>query len=104
MGEISKREPSPIKVETFASMGYDWVIKLIGITETKDIKVLSVTEEESQTERNNIFEEYTNGGLEILQTELRGAVDYSERLLLMLSAERFKEDKQGEFDLSKFLS
>ena len=105
LGEISKREPSPIKVETFASMGYDWVIKLIGITETKDIKVISVIQEEPQTERNNIFEEYANGGLEILQTELRGAVDYSERLLLMLSAQRFMEEKQEEeFDLSKFLS
>ncbi|MEO1186145.1 MAG: DNA phosphorothioation-associated protein 4, partial [Cyanobacteria bacterium J06636_27] len=42
---------------------------------------------------------------EIFQNELRGAVDYTERLLLMLSSGRFEEDKQEEeFDLSKFLS
>jgi dnd system-associated protein 4 len=38
--------------------------------------------------RNQIFEEYANGGLELLQNELRGAVDYTERIVLMLSYER----------------
>jgi dnd system-associated protein 4 len=102
LGEISKREPSPIRLEYFASMGHDCVIKLLGITETKDIKILSLTEE-SESKRNLIFEEYANGGLEILQNELGGAVDYSERLLLMLSFER-EQPAQQEFDLSKFLS
>jgi hypothetical protein len=37
------------------------------------VKMLSVSQEESQTQRNNIFEEYVNGGLEILPTKLRGA-------------------------------
>jgi dnd system-associated protein 4 len=105
LGEISKREPSPIRLEYFATMGHDWVIKLLGITETKDIKILSLHEEEYEYQRNQIFEEYANGGLEILQNELRGAVDYSERILLILSSERFNQEKQEEeFDLTKFLS
>ncbi|MBD2592984.1 DNA phosphorothioation-associated protein 4 [Nostoc spongiaeforme FACHB-130] len=105
LGEISKREPSPIRLEYFASVGNDVVIKLLGITETQDINILSIHEEEYATQRNSIFEEYANGGLEILQNELRGAVDYSERILLFLSYERMNEDKQDEeFDLSKFLS
>ncbi|NJM70791.1 MAG: DNA phosphorothioation-associated protein 4 [Scytonema sp. RU_4_4] len=105
LGEISKREPSPIRLEYFATMGHDWVIKLLGITETKDIKILSPNEEEYEQKRNQIFEEYANGGLEILQNELWGAVDYSERVLLMLSSERFnKEQQDEEFNLSKFLS
>lgn len=105
LGEISKREPSPIRLEYFASVGNDVVIKLLGMTETQDIKILSINEEEYDTQRNHIFEEYANGGLEILQNELRGAVDYSERILLFLSYERMNEEKQDEeFDLTKFLS
>ncbi|BAZ50836.1 hypothetical protein NIES4103_34540 [Nostoc sp. NIES-4103] len=105
LGEISKREPSPIRLEYFASVGNDIVIKLLGMTETQDIKILSLNEDEYDTQRNQIFEEYANGGLEILQNELRGAVDYSERILLFLSYERMNEEKQDEeFDLTKFLS
>jgi len=105
LGEISKREPSPIRLEYFATMGHDWVIKLLGITETQDIKILSLNEEEYEAKRNHIFEEYANGGLEILQNELRGSVDYSERILLFLSYERTSKKQQDEeFDLTKFLS
>ncbi|MEH2283000.1 MAG: DNA phosphorothioation-associated protein 4 [Nostoc sp.] len=105
LGEISKREPSPIRIEYFASMGNDILIKLLAINETKDIKTLSINEEEYERQRNHIFEEYANGGLEILQNELRGSVDYAERILLFLSYERMNEEKQDEeFDLTKFLS
>lgn len=104
LGEISKREPSPIRLEYFATVGNDWVIKLLGVTETQDIKILTLTEEEYEAQRNQIFEEYANGGLEIVQKELRGAVDYTDRILLLLSYERMNEKKQEEeFDLSKFL-
>ncbi|MBD2692523.1 DNA phosphorothioation-associated protein 4 [Anabaena catenula] len=103
--EISKREPSPIRLEYFATMGHDILIKLLGITESQDIIILSPYEEEYEKQRNGIFEEYANGGLEILQNELRGAVDYSERILLFLSYERTNNPKEEEeFDLTKFLS
>lgn len=105
LGEISKREPSPIRIEYFASMGNDILIKLLAINETKDIKTLSLNEEEYERQRNSIFEEYANGGLEILQNELRGSVDYAERILLFLSYERTNtEQQEEEFDLTKFLS
>jgi len=105
LGEISKREPSPIRLEYFATMGHDILIKLLGITETQDIIILSPYEEEYEKQRNEIFEEYANGGLEILQNELRGAVDYSERILLFLAYERTNNSKEEEeFDLTKFLS
>lgn len=103
LGEISKREPSPIALEIFVSRGYELVIKLLAVTETQNIKILSSNEEKYENERHHIFEEYANGGLEILQTEFNGAVDYSERLLLVLSAERGqKEESEEEFDLSRF--
>ncbi|MBC1281034.1 DNA phosphorothioation-associated protein 4 [Nostoc sp. UCD121] len=105
LGEISKREPSPIPQEQFIVRGYNTVINLIAIAETQDIKVLSLEEGNNNEKRNYIFEEYANGGLEILQSEIRGAVDYSERILLILSHERFQDNSQEEdFDLSKFLS
>lgn len=105
LGEISKREPSPIPQEQFIVRGYNTVINLIAIAEIQDIKVLSLQEGNNNEKRNYIFEEYANGGLEILQSEIRGAVDYSERILLILSSERFQDNSEEEdFDLSKFLS
>lgn len=104
LGEISKREPGPIEQEYFATKGYDLLINLIAITETKDINILSINNEEYDNERTHIFEEYANGGLEILQEELRGTVDYLERLLLILISERVNREQQNkEFNLSKFL-
>lgn len=104
LGEISKREPSPIPQEQFIVRGYDIVINLLAINETKDINILSFNESNNSEVRNCIFEEYANGGLEILQIEFRGAVDYSERILLFLSSERFQDNQEDEFDLRKFLS
>ncbi|HAA27515.1 MAG TPA: DNA phosphorothioation-associated protein 4 [Cyanobacteria bacterium UBA8553] len=104
LGSISTKEPAPIALEVFVSRGYDLVFKLLAIAETKDAKILSLFEESSEEQRTQIFEEYANGGLEILRDEFRGTVDYSERLLLILSAERFKQDSsEDDFDLSKFL-
>jgi dnd system-associated protein 4 len=104
LGEISKKEPSPIRLESFMSTGNDVAIKLLAITETEDINILSPHVEDYEALRHQIFEEYANGGLEILQTELRGAVDYTERLLLILSSERCTEEKQEDFDLTRFIS
>jgi dnd system-associated protein 4 len=102
--EVSNNEPSPISLDVFISRGYDSVIKLIAVTETQDIKILSTEDPQAEETRVKIFEEYANGGLEKLKDELRGAVDYTERLLLILNAERFLEDSTTEeFDLSRFL-
>ena len=98
------KEPEPISSEIFISRGYDLAIKLLAITETKEPKILSPYEITAEEERTLIFEEYANGGLEKLQNELRGTVDYTERILLVLSAERFREESSTEeFDLSRFL-
>ncbi|MEH2178499.1 DNA phosphorothioation-associated protein 4 [Nostoc sp.] len=102
--EISKRDPDPIPQEHFVSKGYDMLIKLLAITANKDISILSSNDENYDTQRIRIFEEYANGGLELLQNEFRGAVDYSERLLLILSHDKFQENSvEVDFDLSKFI-
>ncbi len=101
---IATVEPAPISLEIFISRGYDTVIKLIAIAETNDPKILSAYEANAESKRVQIFEEYANGGLEKLHDELRGAVDYTERLLLILSQERLsKASTDEEFDLSRFL-
>lgn len=102
--EISSSEPAPISLEVFISRGYDRLIKLIAVSETEDIKILSTEDSTVEAERVKIFEEYANGGLEKLLHELRGAVDYSERLILILNSERYgNESSDEEFDLSRFL-
>jgi dnd system-associated protein 4 len=110
LGEISKKEPGPISSEIFIARGYDAIIKLIAIAATENINVISPDRVDVEQQRIHIFEEYANGGLEILDRELRGAADYTERILLMLSATDNSTsnagmgDRSTEFDLSKFLS
>jgi dnd system-associated protein 4 len=55
----------------------------------------------SPPDRN--FQEYVNGGLDILTAELSGTVDYAEQLLLMLRLQKETGQSDREFDLSRFL-
>ncbi|MDB9392617.1 DNA phosphorothioation-associated protein 4 [Microcystis aeruginosa] len=98
------KEPSPINLEIFISRGYDTLIKLLAVNEFQDTKILSLHGVDSEALRLTIFEEYANAGLARLERELRGAVDYTERLLLIISQERFREiTASTEFDLGRFL-
>lgn len=102
--EVATSEPAPISLEVFISRGYLWAINLIAIADSQDIDLLAADNSEAEARRIQILEEYANGGLAKLQTELRGAVDYTERLLLILNSERFPVNSgEAEFDLSKFL-
>ena len=102
--ETIAKEPAPISLEIFSSRGYDLLIKLLAIVETEDPKIISAYETSAEEERAIIFEEYANGGLEKLRDKLKGAVDYSERILLVLTEQRFRNEPQEEdFDLTKFL-
>ena len=101
---VLAKEPAPISLEIFISRGYDTIIKLLAIAESNDPKILSAYTPEAEAKRVHIFEEYANGGLEKLREELRGTVDYTERILLMLSLERLPNSSgEEEFDLSRFL-
>lgn len=102
--EVNQSEPAPISLEVFLSRGYEWVINLIAIADTRDANILATNNSEMEARRIAILEEYANGGLLKLREELRGAVDYTERLLLILSAERLPNTPiSEEFDLSRFL-
>lgn len=100
--EVAKK-PEPIRPSIFTHRGYDSVINLLAISYTKDPKVLG-SDEESRNEKIRIFEEYANGGLEILRDNLKGSVDYLETILLLLISERSSSQiKDREFDLSDLL-
>ncbi|MBN3940319.1 DNA phosphorothioation-associated protein 4 [Nostoc sp. NMS9] len=96
------KDLSPLRQDYF-STSFILLINLLAMTEIKDINILS-EQEVADEQRIHVFEEYANGGLEVLQNELRGSVDYSERLLLILRSEKNKQEEQEvEFDLRKFL-
>ena len=102
--EIAAKEPAPVSLEVFVSRGYDWLFKLLAIAQTSNPNILSLYDSEAETERSRIFEEYANGGLTKLRDELRGSVDYAERIALLLGQERNKQQETvGEFDLTRFL-
>ncbi len=104
LGEISQ-EPGPINLEVFITRGYDLLIKLVAIAETKEFLILSDYDPEMEKRRIEIFEEYANGGLDRLGNELLGQVDYTNSILLLLKYEKSKKRKtEGEFDLRKFIN
>lgn len=101
---ITAKEPAPINLDIFVSRGYDWLLQLLAITETGNPNILSLYDHEAEAERLRIFEEYANGGLIKLRDELKGSVDYSERIALLLSKQRDKQTETlEEFDLTRFL-
>ncbi|MGI0483421.1 DNA phosphorothioation-associated protein 4 [Geminocystis sp. CENA526] len=102
--DVIAKEPSPISLDVFSSRGYDVLIKLLAITETKNPQIISAYDATAEEERVTIFEEYANGGLMKLQEQLRGSVDYSERILLILSHNKnLTSHAETNFDLTKFL-
>lgn len=103
--DIIAKEPSPISLDVFSSRGYDLLFKLLAITETNHPQIISPYDITAEEERVTIFEEYANGGLMKLQEQLRGAADYSERILLILSQTKNQQSSttSTNFDLTKFL-
>jgi dnd system-associated protein 4 len=104
LNEVCKSDPDPIPQEHFISRRYEKIIQLLAVSATQDPKVLA-EKELVEEERVKIFEEYANAGLEILQSNLGGSIDYLEQILLLLNFERNGSmANDSEFDLSRFLS
>jgi len=98
------QDPAPISLEIFLSRGYDWVMKLIAIAHSQDTALISPYDRQGEVQRIMLIEGLAHGGLELLEDELRGAVDYSDRLLLILNQERFPVSQSpADFDLTRFL-
>ena len=101
--EYSK-DIDPIRQDIFYGKGYDQVINLIAVAVANNPKLVA-TSDEAEEQRIRIFEEYANGGLEILFNKLHGFTNYTECFLLILN-EAIEEDEQkiDEFDLSDLIN
>jgi dnd system-associated protein 4 len=102
LDEICKSDPDPIPQEHFVSRRYENVIQLLAISATQDPKILA-EKENHEEERVRIFEEYANAGLEFLQSQVLGVVDYTEQALLLLSFEKASEYSNDNFDITSLL-
>lgn len=101
LGETTKE---PIRQEVFYGQGYDTVINLLAVFNTNDPNILA-NSDEMDDKRVTIFEEYANGGLEILSEEVKGSQVYLDNILLMIAAQRRKlegEEEEG-FELTQIL-
>lgn len=92
----------PIRQEVFERLGHDTVINLLSLAATGDPKVLAQNEKAEEV-RAAIFEEYANGGLERLRTELHGVDDPFQHLLLLIDQERQKVEDDQELDLTRLI-
>ena len=79
-------------------------MNLIAVFAIRDAKVLADTDEMEEA-RAVAFEQYASGGLEILEQDLEGAVDYLSAILLIIAFERRGEEEVNaeDFGLSKLL-
>lgn len=88
----------PIRMDVFENRGSVPVFYLLGWAVANDPSVLADTDEAIE-QRSTIFEEFANGGLDLLRTELQGLDDPLEKLLLLLSQERSSTTSQVELGL-----
>lgn len=103
LDDVIAKEPAPIAWEVFRSRGYDRAIRLLAIAKTEEVSVLSLSSEEAIAKQIQILEEYANGGLQILQDELRGIIDITHHLPLMLHKQQHPQESPPELDLRQFL-
>lgn len=93
----------PIRQSVFDGQGYDTMMNLIALHADPRPSVLADSDE-AVNARAKAFEEYANGGLEVLEDEIRGARDVLETVVLMICAERGRPDEDsGVFELSKLI-
>lgn len=96
--KIIYKDPDPVLQEQFKDPS---IIKLIALADTQNPKILA-SDEECDRLRVQIFQEYANGGLELLDKELYGIQEPLERILLILYSERQSQQADAEdIDIDK---
>ncbi len=96
--------PDPIRYHIFEGRNYDTFFHLLAMNIENDSHVLGDSEEMFQ-KRAKTFEEYANGGLDLLQFELDNSSDAMEPLFTIISKQINKTnraentDSDGGFDL-----
>lgn len=92
----------PIRMEIFERRGHDIVFYLLAVDAFDTLEALS-SHEDWVDKRVRVFEEYANGGLDVLAEELRGVDDVIGKLLLLVDDHRPGQEREEEFDLTRFL-
>jgi dnd system-associated protein 4 len=88
----------PIRQEIFIRQGYDTLVNLLAVFREGNPDVLA-SSEEMEDRRIVAFEEYANGGLGFLRNELRGELDLTDAILLLLRKERETQISEEDIDL-----
>ncbi len=102
--QLSEPLAEPIRQSVFERQGYDTMMNLVALHADPRPDVLADSDDAANA-RAQTFEEFANGGLELLHEELRGARDVLETIVLLVSAERKQRSEDTTaFDLSKLLS
>ncbi|WP_427500890.1 DNA phosphorothioation-associated protein 4 [Methylomonas sp. MED-D] len=100
---ITENAKDPIPYSVFENSKYDMFIHLLAMDVAKDADVLA-DNDDMIDKRATIFESYANGGLELLMQELKGQVEYLEKILLIIhkATQVFEDNKtpEDDFDLS----
>lgn len=92
----------PIRMQTFENRGHDTVFYLLGVSSLDTLQALS-PQDEWVDRRATAFEEYANGGLELLNEDLRGVEDVIGKILLIIGDRRPGRERELDFDLRRFL-
>jgi dnd system-associated protein 4 len=100
---ITENAKDPIPYSVFENSKYDMFIHLLAMDVAKDADVLADVDVMID-KRATIFESYANGGLELLMQELKGQVEYLEKILLIIykATQTYEDSKipEDDFDLS----
>jgi len=81
--ELSETVRDPIRKVVFDSAGYSTLINLLAVADTENPNVLAITDEK-EDERATIFEEYANGGLTSLSSDLANSSNYTNEIVLII--------------------
>lgn len=96
--EFSQSFGDAIRLEVFENRHYLPVISLLAVFRSGDIGILADTDD-AERRRVEAFEGYANGGLAIIEHELRGSPDRLRSLIALILSAKHDEGEDDEFDL-----
>ena len=96
--EFSQSFGDAIRLEVFENRHYLPVMSLLAVYKSGDTRILADTDD-AERRRVEIFEGYANGGLAIIEHELRGSPDRLRSLIALILSPEQEEGEEGDFDL-----
>jgi len=96
---LQETAKDPIRKSVFDSAGYGTLINLLAVAHTKNPNILALNDE-MEDDRASIFEEYANGGLALLKSELLNASDYTSEINLIISKNKLNRLSPDHLDIT----